>query len=481
MTGLLAVAVAVGLALWVVFSPPPPAIESTSIEAGSEQRDLNAVGGASGPQYEGGRERTSPAQMDSLTMQVTVKNRSGAAVVGAWVAARPYGMSSPREQFWPSNPTDASLLSSGRTNDLGVATLQNIPRSGRFEVGAWGEGAALTTREVLLHPSSSKKVVELELTTERSRQVVVAVTSTSGEPVAGAEVRLRVGDPVREFTGSQTGFWGTWDSIPNADGSFPGYTQKAITDSNGQLRFHSVPLGVGEVRWRAQGYINHGRLDLAAYATQVSIRADPGMSIRGQVFTADGDPAAGAHITVKSSNTKPKYDSIITAERDRYFQLDENYQPSWTAKFKVSGLQHDAWHRPEVHYLGVWYRGPWQYGDPGFLKIKLPEVLYLSGRIDPKVNPDSDNFVFFQPVDVHPDQRLFHNSDLDYVLANADGTFRIPVDPGEYLFGFEVFVDEVDDEEIIDSYSTKVAVDGDVDLGTLSIPIQGWKVEREGG
>lgn len=479
--GYAAAVLGLGLVVWVALPSAEEETNSAAVGSPQGQDEVENLPGSTTFIDPSRLERTTTLPPDSLTFEVAVKNGRGEAIVGAWVAARQVARAGHREIAWPVVPNANQFLSVGQTNEDGVAILNGVTRNGMVEVGTWGAGNALKTIALPMVNYAAEEWVELELISGRQRSVLVKLHDLSGAPVAGAEVRLRAGDPSSDLWNSQTGFWGATEHKLSANGSYQGYSQKRVTNAQGETEFHSVPAGEGYIRWFAKGFINCGNVELINQATKVTIQADPGLKIRGQVLDADGDPAIGVHVSFESKQRKPKYESTITAERDRHFYLDDNFAPSANSKFAISGLRHDSWHRPEVYFEGVWYRGPWRHGDPGVMEIHLPKLFYLTGKISPKVNGGGDNFIFFMPLEVPPNERLFHNKEIDYVLAEKDGSFRIPVDSGKYLFGFEKIVGENDDSEIIDSYSKELTISGNLDLGTLSLPAQGWRVEREDG
>ncbi|MBC8404056.1 MAG: hypothetical protein H8E15_02425 [Planctomycetes bacterium] len=412
---------------------------------------------------------------ERIDLQIKVINARGAPVAGAWVAAR----KPKREVPWPLVPRREQFFALSKTNADGMARLAGMRKWTMLEIGAWKDGLALTSREASFGGPNSEQLTITTLQMRRGRQVVVQVLSTQGEPVPYAKVRLRVGDPITNLTGGAPTFWGS--GKPNFDdrGAYQGYSQMASADETGKLIFPSVPFGVGEVRWKAPGFVNCGNLILGHASGSLGITADPGMQWKGELRNADGEVLAGAKIAVSITDKQPEFGVWGLAVYNKLEPFDVRAVVKKDGSFQISGVPWSQWYRLKIEYRGAIFYAPWHAGSPKFMQVRLPKFNLLRGRVHPNPNPSGYIFLFLHAVKLEERGRALEAPNHEMFLANDDGTFCIPLDAGTFEFSFDVEVTDVEKEDVVDVYTRRIVVDGNLDLGAISLPLKGWKVERE--
>jgi hypothetical protein len=192
-----------------------------------------------------------------------------------------------------------------------------------------------------------------------------------------------------------------------------------------------------------------------------------------------GSYANGAKIAVSITDKQPEYGVWGLAEYNELEQSDVRAVVKKDGSFQLSGVPWSQWYRLKIEYRGVTFYAPWHGGSPKFMQVRLPRFNLLRGRIHPNPNPSGYIFLFLHAVKLEERGRALEAANHEMFMANDDGTFCIPVDAGTYKFSFDVEVTDVEKEDVVDVYTRRIVVDGDLDLGAISMPLMGWKVKRE--
>ncbi len=319
------------------------------------------------------------------SLEVVVRSSEGVVLPGMWVGVRKGWRRDP----WPLVPDrggvlGGSLLAFGRTDAEGRVLLawRNPPERsrGHMEVAAWGPGRALACRRW----DADGGLGSTELRLCAGRDVGVRIQARGGQPVAHAEARLRVGKSCTFSSGCVVDRWRGGSAISDETGLFQGYEQVASVDAMGRVVFPSVPDGVREVRWLAEGCLNEGDLAFAADATELLIVAERGDSLAGRVLDHLGNPLAGVAVQMVQQVETPEPDEAlgILGSYVRPARADHwVFHSDASGRFEVHGLEPGNWFYFHFVYGGADFETPWQQDDGGARDHRLPPFHHVSGRL----------------------------------------------------------------------------------------------------
>jgi len=170
------------------------------------------------------------------------------------------------------------------TNDDGSFVLDNI-RPGPTEIVVNAPGytsGKLSNVDV----EDGKTVADIEVALETGVRVVGRVTDTSGQPIAGVNVRS-------DSSGSGAGRMMRFDPT----------NQPIVTDGNGEYAIESQEPGDKTYTFSRSGYVSDSRtVNLTGKEARVDMQLSSGMHLAGVVTTDGGTPIADAVVRASSAS-----------------------------------------------------------------------------------------------------------------------------------------------------------------------------------
>ncbi|HBL31391.1 MAG TPA: hypothetical protein DD490_31580, partial [Acidobacteria bacterium] len=244
-----------------------------------------------------------------------------------------------------------------------------------------------------LRPPVDHPVIRLQT----GSRVAGRVLDATGDPVAGAKVRLT--------------WQGTVGGLPAGGAVY----RDTGTDSAGHFEIRDSPAGTVQIAASAPGFVESSPVEWTVPAppgTELAIRLRRGLALQGLIRTTDGEPVAGARVTVGNAGGR--------SDAEGFYHLEGAKPGSVLAE-----LFHPAYGRQQ--------RRVTLETETTTLDFELEAGRRISGRVvDEDGRPVSAAQVTLETPQRNRSYRIYQ------VWSALDGRFEISsVAPGEYQAGAE--------------------------------------------